>query len=55
FPATANHSLHRFYNPRMAKVLHNYIDDVNRMSQEEITAINDNLPFNREEISFSLD
>ncbi|MEL6788640.1 MAG: GNAT family N-acetyltransferase, partial [Cyanobacteria bacterium J06607_15] len=55
FPATANHSLHRFYNPRMAKVLHNYIDDVNRMSQEEITAINNNLPFNREEISFSLD
>ena len=55
FPATANHSLHRFYNPRMAKILHNYISDVNRMEAEEITAINDNLPFNRQEIAFNLD
>ena len=55
FPATANHSLHRFYNPRMAKVLRNYIGDVNRMERDEITAINDNLPFNRQEIAFNLD
>jgi len=55
FPATANHSLHRFYNPTMAKVLNNYIGEVNQRSQEEITAINDNLPFNRQEISFDLD
>ena len=55
FPATANHSLHRFYNPRMAKVLRNYIGDVNRMEAEEIAAINNNLPFNKQEIAFNLD
>lgn len=54
FPATANHSLHRFYHPRMAKVLRNYIDDVNRLEQEEINAINHNLPFNKQEITFHL-
>ena len=55
FPATANHSLHRFYHPRMAKVLRNYIGDVNRMEQEEITALNQDLPFNKQEITFHLD
>jgi uncharacterized protein len=54
FPATANYSLHRFYNPRMGRVLHNYIDDVNRLEQEEISAINNNLPFNKQEITFDL-
>ena len=54
FPATANYSLHRYYNPRMTKVLHNYIGEVNRMEQEEITAINNNLPFNKQEITFHL-
>ncbi|MEY4517968.1 MAG: hypothetical protein RLZZ499_567 [Cyanobacteriota bacterium] len=54
FPATANYSLHRFYNPRMARILYNYIDDVNRMEQEEISAINNNLPFNKQEITFHL-
>ena len=55
FPATPNHSLHRFYNRRMAKILDNYIDEVNYMEREEITAINDNLPFNKQEITFELD
>lgn len=55
FPATSNHSLHRFYNRRMAKVLNNYMGEVNRMEREEITAINGNLPFNKQEISFDLD
>ena len=55
FPATANYSLHRFYNPRMARVLHNYIGDINRSSQAEISAINDYLPFNKQEITFNLD
>lgn len=54
FPATANYSLHRFYNPRMARILNNYIDDVNRLEQEEISAINNNLPFNKQEITFHL-
>ena len=55
FPATANHSLHRFYHPHLAKVLHKYIGEVNRMEQEEITAINNDLPFNKQEITFHLD
>ena len=55
FPATTNHSLHRFYNRRMNQILRNYIGEVNQMEQEEITAINNNLPFNKREIDFSLD
>jgi predicted N-acyltransferase len=55
FPATANYSLHRFYNRRMAKILNNYIGEVNRLEQEEMTAINSNLPFNKREINFELD
>jgi hypothetical protein len=45
FPATPNHSLHRFYDPRLAKILHAYIDEINRMEQQEIDAINEDLPF----------
>lgn len=44
FPATPNHSLHRFYNPRLQKILSNYIDEVNSMEQQEIEAINADLP-----------
>ena len=54
FPATPNHSLHRFYNRRMSKILRNYIGEVNRMEGDEITAINNNLPFNKQEINFDL-
>jgi uncharacterized protein len=45
FPATPNYSLHRFYNAKMAKILHAYIDEVNEMEQREIDAINADLPF----------
>lgn len=55
FPATANHSLHRFYNPRMGRILREYIGEVNPMEQEEIIAINNNLPFNKREINFNCD
>lgn len=44
FPATPNYSLHRFYEPRLQKILTNYIDEVNVMEQREINAINDDLP-----------
>jgi hypothetical protein len=44
FPATPNHSLHRFYDRRLSRILHNYIDEINRMEEEEIDAINQNLP-----------
>ncbi|NEO27840.1 MAG: GNAT family N-acetyltransferase, partial [Kamptonema sp. SIO4C4] len=36
FPATPNHSLHRFYNDRMKKILCSYIGEINEMEQEEI-------------------
>ncbi|MDY7012503.1 MAG: GNAT family N-acetyltransferase [Cyanobacteriota bacterium] len=52
FPATPNHSLHRFYNPRMNKILRSYIDEINDMEQQEIDAINQDLPFSRREINF---
>jgi uncharacterized protein len=45
FPATPNYSLHRFYDPRLAKILHSYIDRINDMEQQEIDAINQDLPF----------
>lgn len=45
FPATPNHSLHRFYHPRLAQILRSYIQEVNEMEQREIDAINQELPF----------
>ncbi|MDJ0571343.1 MAG: GNAT family N-acetyltransferase [Pleurocapsa sp. MO_192.B19] len=55
FPATVNYSLHRFYHRRMSQILRHYIGEVNQMEEEEIAAINNNLPFNKREINFSLD
>ncbi len=52
FPATSNHSLHRFYNPRMSQILRNYMQEVNQMEQEEINAINQELPFTKREIQW---
>ncbi|GAB4526029.1 MAG: GNAT family N-acetyltransferase [Pleurocapsa sp.] len=48
FPATANYSLHRFYNRSMSQILRNHIDQINQMEQEEMDAINNNLPFNKQ-------
>jgi hypothetical protein len=45
FPAAPNHSLHRFYNNRLAQILRNYISEVNELEQQEIEAINTELPF----------
>lgn len=47
FPAMPNHSLHRFYEPRLQKILANYIDEVNEMEQREIEAINADLPIKK--------
>jgi predicted N-acyltransferase len=52
FPATANYSLHRFYDRRMSQLLHHYIDEINAIEQQEIDAINQDLPFSKREISF---
>ncbi|MBK1989375.1 GNAT family N-acetyltransferase [Sphaerospermopsis aphanizomenoides BCCUSP55] len=45
FPATSNHSLHRFYNNRLGQILRPYILEINQMEQEEMKAINAELPF----------
>lgn len=45
FPATPNHSLHRFYNNRLAKIILPWIREVNHIEQQEIDAINTELPF----------
>ncbi|AFZ36038.1 protein of unknown function DUF482 [Stanieria cyanosphaera PCC 7437] len=55
FPATPNYSLHRFYNRRMNQILRNYIDEINQMEQEEIDAINHELPFSKREINFDFE
>ena len=44
FPAAPNHSLHKFYHPTLAQVLDNYIDRINTAEQQEIDAINADLP-----------
>ncbi|MGF1515726.1 MAG: GNAT family N-acetyltransferase [Elainellaceae cyanobacterium] len=49
FPASVNHSLHRFYNPRLRQILTNYIDEINAMEQEETDTINESLPFKQGE------
>ncbi|MBD2663448.1 hypothetical protein B6N60_03336 [Richelia sinica FACHB-800] len=46
FPATANYSLHRFYNNRLGQILRPYILEVNQMEEQEIAATNAELPFN---------
>lgn len=53
FPATPNHSLHRFYDQRMSQILHNYIDEINEAEAEEIAAINQDLPYSKREINIS--
>ena len=44
FPATPNHSLHRFYAPELGKILENYIGRINVAEQFQIDEINANLP-----------
>ena len=44
FPATPNYSLHRFYEPRLQQILRTHIDEINIREQQEIAAINENLP-----------
>lgn len=45
FPATPNYSLHRLYNQRFLQILRPYLNEVNAMEQQEIDAINQDLPF----------
>ncbi len=54
FPATPNYSLHRFRDRRMSQILRNHIDKINDMEQQQIDAINNELPFSKKEIKFNL-
>jgi uncharacterized protein len=47
FPAKPNYSLHRFYNNRLGQILLPYIREVNEMEQQEMEAINAELPFSK--------
>ncbi len=55
FPATANYSLHRFYNSRLSQILRSHIEQVNDLERQEIDAINQDLPFKQESIRFNID
>ena len=44
FPATPNHSLHRFYAPKLGQILENYIERINQAEQRQIEDINSDLP-----------
>ncbi len=47
FPAKPNYSLHRFYNNRLQQILCPYILEMNQLEQQEIAAINAELPFSQ--------
>jgi hypothetical protein len=46
--------MHRFYNARFTQILRHYIDEINVMEQEEIDAINQDLPFTKREINLTI-
>ncbi len=50
FEAVHNYSLHRFLDRDMQRVMDNYIDEINRMEQEQIDAMNNAVPFVEERI-----
>ncbi len=54
FPATPNYSLHRFRDRRISQIIRNHIDRINDMEQQQIDAINNELPFTKQEIKFNL-
>jgi hypothetical protein len=53
FPATPNYSVHRFYDQKMMQILRYYIGEINEMGQQEINAINQELPFTKREIEIN--
>ena len=50
FVSVPSYSLHRFCDPRMLQIMQNHIDEINRLEQEQIDALNDELPFARKEL-----
>ncbi len=45
FAAVPNYSLHRFYDPRLARLMELHIDRINEAEQEEIDELNRALPY----------
>jgi hypothetical protein len=45
FEAVANHSLHRFFDARLQRIMDQHIDTINRLEGEQIKKANQQLPF----------
>ena len=45
FAAVPNYSLHRFYDPRLRKIMRTHIDEINRLEEVQIEALNQAIPF----------
>ncbi len=45
FSAVPNYSLHRFTDQRLRQIMQTHIDEINRLEQEQIDALNQDLPF----------
>ena len=45
FTAISNHSLHRFSDAGLSRIMQTHIDDINRLEQEQIDALNHEMPF----------
>ncbi len=45
FTAVSNYSLHRFYDSGLFRIMQTHIDEINRLEQEQIDALNHELPF----------
>jgi predicted N-acyltransferase len=45
FSAVPNYSLHRFADQRLRQIMQTHIEEINRLEQEQIDALNQDLPF----------
>ena len=45
FTAVSNFSLHHFYDPALLHIMQTHLDEINRLEQEQIDALNHELPF----------
>ena len=45
FSAVPNYSLHRFADPRLRKIMRTHIDEINRLEEVQIEALNQAIPF----------
>ena len=54
FVALPNASLHRWYHPRMSGLIRAWLPKVNELMEQEIEAINADLPFKAEQPTLAL-